>query len=132
MKLHPVKKLLTGLLFCGIAITFSINVIRCLSAPEPVKEIIIPYVEGESVVAIVQSDKEQTKEITYDEILSMVRDAVTLTGGFVTLIENGDTVVLKPNLVQTNDFTLGGWSGRSCSFPCSSTRSISSWIVQMI
>lgn len=64
-----------------------------------------------STVAIVQSAVEKAEDITYPEIHALVKEAVTLAGGFEGLISDGDTVVLKPNLVTMADFTLPGWKG---------------------
>lgn len=50
-----------------------------------------------STVTIVKSDKELATEITEDEIAKMVRAAAP---DLQSIIENGQTVVLKPNLVQ--------------------------------
>lgn len=53
-------------------------------------------------VGVVKSDKALVTDIKYPEILSMVREAVRLAGGFGNLITDGKTVMLKPNLV--NDY----------------------------
>jgi len=53
-------------------------------------------------VSVVKSGKALASEIQYPEILSMVREAVRLAGGFEQLITDGKTVMLKPNLV--NDY----------------------------
>jgi len=56
-------------------------------------------VEPAAVVSIVQSEKENVFEITEAEIKSLVRQAIEMAGGFDGVIEDGDTVVLKPNLI---------------------------------
>lgn len=53
-------------------------------------------------VGVVKSDKALVTDIKYPEILSMVREAVRLAGGLESLITDGKTVMLKPNLV--NDY----------------------------
>jgi len=50
-----------------------------------------------STVSIVQSEKEQASEITEEEIEAMVREAAW---DLDTVVKNGQTVVIKPNLVQ--------------------------------
>lgn len=52
-----------------------------------------------STVAIVQSAKVNASNINSADILALVREAVNLCGGFASLIKDGDTVVIKPNLV---------------------------------
>lgn len=49
-----------------------------------------------TAVAIVQSD---SPTVSDDEVEAMVRQAVALAGGLEDVIEPGDTVVIKPNLV---------------------------------
>ncbi len=53
-------------------------------------------------VGVVKSPKAKASDIQYDEILSMVREAVRLSGGMGHLVKDGKTVMLKPNLV--NDY----------------------------
>jgi uncharacterized protein (DUF362 family) len=50
------------------------------------------------VVALIQSSKTQAADITQDDVKTMVTDAVTQVGGF-DFIQDGQTVVLKPNLL---------------------------------
>lgn len=68
-----------------------------------------------STVAIVQSREAKAEDITESEIASMVREAVGMAGGFSDLVRDGDVVVIKPNLVTVNDYTLPGWGGRPLS-----------------
>jgi uncharacterized protein (DUF362 family) len=56
-------------------------------------------------VAVVQSSQASCFDIEYAEIKAMVENAINLAGGFSGVINNGDTVVLKPNLVAKNDAT---------------------------
>jgi len=58
-----------------------------------------------SKVAVVQSSQANCKDIQYAEIKTMVENAINLAGGFSGVIRNGDTVVLKPNLVANVDYT---------------------------
>ncbi len=53
---------------------------------------------GQYVVAMVQSAKAQASDLTQDDIKTMVTDAVTQAGG-LGFIQDGQTVVLKPNLL---------------------------------
>jgi uncharacterized protein (DUF362 family) len=52
--------------------------------------------QGITEVAIVKSD---SSTVSDDEVEAMVRQAVALAGGLESVIEPGDTVVIKPNLV---------------------------------
>ena len=73
---------------------------------------LIPVTGNQSAVAIVQSREAKAENIKYEEIRTMVRTAVEMAGGFQGLIKNGQTVVIKPNLVTPIDYTLPGWGGR--------------------
>jgi uncharacterized protein (DUF362 family) len=50
------------------------------------------------IVAMVQSTKEHATDLTASDVASLVADAVTKAGG-LGFIKDGQTVVLKPNLV---------------------------------
>ncbi len=58
-------------------------------------------VEPIATVSIVKSTKENASDITQDDIDTMVRRAVKMAGGFDSLIHEGDSVVLKPNLISS-------------------------------
>lgn len=58
--------------------------------------------ELSTTVAIVKSDRESCYDITYEELEALIREAVQMTGGLEGVVEDGDVVVLKPNLVGTN------------------------------
>lgn len=58
-----------------------------------------------SKVAIAQSSKAWAKELNYEDIRKLVREAVELAGGFKNIIKPGNTVVIKPNLVGSKDGT---------------------------
>ncbi|MCM8711468.1 DUF362 domain-containing protein [Clostridium sp. SYSU_GA19001] len=64
-------------------------------------------VDKYSKVSIVQSEKAWAKELTYEDIKTMVKEAINLAGGFNNLIKPGDTVVIKPNLVSSKDSITG-------------------------
>ena len=51
-------------------------------------------------VALLQSEKAKAEQITDAEVDKMVKDAISLSGGF-TFIKDGETVVIKPNLIGT-------------------------------
>ena len=53
---------------------------------------------GQYLVAMVQSSKAQATDITQDDIKTLVGDAITQAGG-LDFIKDGQTVVLKPNIV---------------------------------
>jgi uncharacterized protein (DUF362 family) len=68
---------------------------------------------NDSFVGIAQSsDKENATDLTFEDIRELVREAVRLAGGLEDIVKDGDTVVLKPNLVNNHDFCLPGWRGR--------------------
>lgn len=58
-----------------------------------------------SKVALIRSQKAKAEEISQREVRDMVRQAVALTGGFSDIIKDGQTVVIKPNLVSTRATT---------------------------
>lgn len=58
---------------------------------------------GPSVVSIIQSSAASASEISEYEIDKMVQNAVKAAGGLEGVIKDGDTVVLKPNLVAMRE-----------------------------
>jgi uncharacterized protein (DUF362 family) len=62
-------------------------------------------VEPTSVVGAVKSSVANAEDIEAAEILSMVREAVERAGGLESVVSDGDTVILKPNLISFKDFT---------------------------
>lgn len=60
----------------------------------------------QSQVAVVQSVEEDATHIEATGIEDMVRSAVALAGGFDDLIQDGDVVILKPNLIAPYDMTV--------------------------
>jgi uncharacterized protein (DUF362 family) len=59
----------------------------------------VPILSADDKVAVLRSVQPYASLITYSEIESLVREAVTLSGGFDGIVHDGDTVILKPNLV---------------------------------
>lgn len=57
-----------------------------------------------STVALVKSSKQKAEDITESEIMDMIHEAVTLAGG-LDFIKDGQSVVIKPNLVTTRKVT---------------------------
>jgi len=55
--------------------------------------------QPEATVALVQSSKENAEDLNYEDIKSLVAEAVQYAGGLEDIIDDGDIVVLKPNLV---------------------------------
>jgi len=53
-----------------------------------------------SKVAIVKSSKSNASEITQSDISVMVKEAIDKSGGLENIIKDGNTVVLKPNLIS--------------------------------
>ncbi|UCE17791.1 MAG: DUF362 domain-containing protein [Gemmatimonadota bacterium] len=70
----------------------------------PEKQVVLP----QSTVGIVRSSQDDAQDIGYDEIRAMIEDAVDKAGGFETLIQDGDVVVLKPNLISPYDMSQQG------------------------
>jgi uncharacterized protein (DUF362 family) len=103
MKLSRLKRLFL-LLACAMLLGFAWlnNVIsRVEMKPWPVKtdgQFITPV----SKVAMFQSNRAKAKDITYDDIVDLVNRAVEAAGGLESIISDGDTVILKPNLVSAN------------------------------
>ena len=56
-------------------------------------------------VSIVKSVEDHAEDITFEEIEFLVADAVEKAGGLEDVISDGDMVVLKPNLVVSEDGT---------------------------
>lgn len=69
-----------------------------------VKTIHEPIVDHLSeIVGISKSEKDQASDLTYQDIEDLVREAVQLSGGLEQIISDGQTVMLKPNLVNDKD-----------------------------
>jgi len=51
-----------------------------------------------SLVSLVQSDIADAKDLQLVDIQTMVQQAISLAGGFASLVQDGHTVVIKPNL----------------------------------
>lgn len=58
-----------------------------------------PVINADDKVAILRSVQPDANLITYAEIESMVRESIALCGGLDSIVHDGDTVILKPNLV---------------------------------
>ena len=56
-------------------------------------------IQPDAEVALVQSSRAKADDLDYEDIKSMVEQAVELAGGLEDLIRDGDVVVLKPNLM---------------------------------
>ena len=84
--------------------------------PPPLPDLILPYdklkIDSNSIVGIAQSSKANAADLTFDDIKELIRKAVELAGGLDGIVKDGDTVVLKPNLVNMRDYCLPGWNGR--------------------
>jgi uncharacterized protein (DUF362 family) len=52
-----------------------------------------------TTVGIARADKARADDLTFDDIRALVAQAVQLAGGLDGIVHNGDTVVLKPNLM---------------------------------
>jgi uncharacterized protein (DUF362 family) len=60
------------------------------------------YIDPQATVAIVKADKENAEDVTDEELESMIRQAVEMSGGLEDIVTDGDVVVLKPNMVSTS------------------------------
>lgn len=58
-----------------------------------------------AVVGISKGDKFTASDLNYSEIKDLVSRAIESAGGFDDIIEDGYTVVLKPNLISAYDMT---------------------------
>lgn len=58
-----------------------------------------------AAVSLVRSAFASAEDIDQNEINRMVIEAVQLAGGLDTIVSDGDTVVLKPNLVVAEDYS---------------------------
>jgi hypothetical protein len=73
---------------------------------------VLPTEKMRSIVGLAQSGKvKKAEDFTQATIDALVRSAVDYAGGLKGIVKDGDTVVLKPNLVIANDYTLPGWKG---------------------
>ncbi len=61
------------------------------------------FASSPPVVSIVSSHASDSTNLNLQEIRSMVQSAINLVGGLQSFIKNGNTVVIKPNLVATRD-----------------------------
>ncbi len=59
----------------------------------------------QATVSVIQSSQREASDITYEMIKSMIEEAINGAGGFYELINNGDVVLLKPNLISAYDMT---------------------------
>jgi len=59
-------------------------------------------------VGAVKSEQANAADIDFDEIRDMLEVTIELAGGLDGIISNGDTVILKPNLVAGYDGTASG------------------------
>ncbi|MBN1996610.1 DUF362 domain-containing protein [candidate division KSB1 bacterium] len=57
------------------------------------------FVTPVSTVALYRSDKSRAEDIEYDEIKTLVNQAIQAAGGLESIVSDGDSVILKPNLV---------------------------------
>jgi uncharacterized protein (DUF362 family) len=78
-----------------------------------------------SVVALVQSAKAQASALTYNDIKTLVTEAVALAGGLDGIIKAGDTVVLKPNVLTT----YYGWQTSGTAIPMTVNGICTDWRV---
>ena len=58
-----------------------------------------PVVFPSATVSVIRSGETLAEQISFEEVLSMVRRAVNEAGGLENIVENLDEVILKPNLV---------------------------------
>lgn len=92
-----------GLIIILIVGYFTVQAYR-INSTEPLTDIvkaeIKTYDKETADVALIQSSKEYAEDITEDDIRTMITEAVELAGGLDNIIEDGDFVVLKPNLIS--------------------------------
>jgi uncharacterized protein (DUF362 family) len=110
---NKVKQISSAMILLSIIATLTLYMSECTTTGIPTDY--APIHLERSRVSIIQSDAENAEDISYSEIQRMVRESVNLVGGLKSLISDGDTVVLKPNLVSITDYTLPGWKGKPLS-----------------
>ena len=96
--------MMASLLFQGSASIEDTFVRIPLRVRLPEEQVVLP----QSTVGIVRSSQDNAEDIGYDEIKAMIEDAVGKAGGFETLIQDGDVVVLKPNIISPYDMSQQG------------------------
>lgn len=96
--------MMVSLIFQGSADINISSVFIPLTSQAPDEGTVLP----QSTVGIVQSSQDNAQDIEYDEIRTMIEEAIALAGGFETLIQDGDVVILKPNIISPYDMSLQG------------------------
>jgi uncharacterized protein (DUF362 family) len=66
---------------------------------------------AEKRVSIVQSAVPTAAAIDQNEVTRLVTEAVNLAGGLQDIVHDGQSVVVKPNLVAGHDFSGANWTG---------------------
>ena len=99
--------LFCGFAACGLKMPAPTTTKEPVSTAAPALAPKAQVFEGGTTVSIVQSDTQNAGDITDSEIQRMVREAISLSGGLEGVVKNGQTVVLKPNLVQIKVDTTG-------------------------
>lgn len=62
-------------------------------------------IEPSAFVGAIKSSQAHAEDIVFNEIQSMVSLAIERAGGLEGIVEDGDTVIIKPNLVVSTDGT---------------------------
>ncbi|HEX9058568.1 MAG TPA: DUF362 domain-containing protein, partial [Clostridia bacterium] len=99
--------------------------------PSPSRNKTETHALNKDIVSIVQSDKATAKDIQYEEIRSMVKEAISLAGGFEGLIKDNQVVVLKPNLVQMHVDSTGQLFDKEVNGPTTDWR-VTKAVVEMV
>jgi uncharacterized protein (DUF362 family) len=76
------------------------NAVHPLKMKSRIAETDGQFVAPVSKVATIRSDRARAKDISYDEILDMVTRAIEAAGGLESVVSDGDSVILKVNLVS--------------------------------
>lgn len=118
-KKHNYKKLSTSLMLVTGCLIFLVSYMIAPTftsyASNSVQKEELPLLKAEqasttdhykSTVAIVRSEKANSSDINASDIQTLVEQAVTMAGGLNDIVHNGDTVVIKPNLVI--DYSYAG------------------------
>ena len=96
--------MMVSLIFQGKADIDISSVFVSLTSQAPDEGTVLP----QSTVGIVRSPQDNARDIEYDEIRTMIEEAIALAGGFETLIQDGDIVILKPNIISPYDMSQRG------------------------
>ena len=106
--------IIPGILFPGESLLARTLKKSKLTEAEPIARFHPDVIDGlPARVAVLRSAQDSAHHISYEEIESMIRQAVEMAGGLESIISDGDVVVLKPNLVGPSPFQTDYVNGKT-------------------